>query len=89
MSDLQKLDSFKRRMDRIGIHIDFVGNLPWIYIDKINGIRIKREDYFYGDHGFTVGFLPIRVDQDFRFTDNKKIFELIRKYTGKLFKPIK
>ena len=80
MSDLSKLTIFRDRMKKLNIDIELMGNYPWIYIDSINGNRIKREDYFEGNHGFTIGFLPIRPDQEFHFTDITKIFELIRKY---------
>jgi uncharacterized protein YkuJ len=80
MSDLIKLDVFINRMKKLNIDIELMGNYPWIYIYKINGNTIKREDYFYGEHGFTIGFLPIRPDFEFRFIDITKIFELIRKY---------
>ena len=80
MSDLVKLDVFINRMKKLNIDIELMGNYPWIYIYKINGNTIKREDYFYGEHGFTIGFLPIRPDFEFRFIDITKIFELIRKY---------
>ena len=80
MSDLKKLDVFVRRMKKLNIDVQLMGNYPWIYIDYINGNRVKREDYFEGDHGFTIGFLPIRPDQEFHFTDISKIFQLIRKY---------
>lgn len=80
MSDLIKLDVFRNRMKKLNIDIELMGNYPWIYIRSVNGNIIKREDYFYGEHGFTIGFLPIRPDQEFHFTDITKIFELIRKY---------
>jgi len=80
MSDLKKLDVFVQRMKKLNIDVQLTGNYPWIYIDYINGNRVKREDYFEGDHGFTIGFLPIRPDQEFHFTDISKIFQLIRKY---------
>lgn len=80
MADLAKLDIFRKRMKKMGIDIELMGNYPWIYIRSVNGNIIKREDYFHGEHGFTIGFLPIRPDFEFHFTDITKIFELIRKY---------
>ena len=80
MADLTKLDIFRKRMLKLGIELQMSSNYPWIYIDSVNGNRIKREDYFEGNHGFTIGFLPIRRDQEFHFTDITEIFKLIRKY---------
>jgi hypothetical protein len=79
-ADLGKLAIFRNRMKKLNIDIELMGNYPWIYIYKINGKTIQREDYYEGNHGFTIGFLPIRPDQDFHFTDITKIFELVRKY---------
>jgi hypothetical protein len=75
-----KLDIFMSRMNKLGIDVELMGNIPWIYIHKVNGNRIKSEDYFCGEHGFTIGFLPVRANELFDFTDIKEIFKVIRKY---------
>ncbi len=75
---MEKLDILKKRLDRVGIDIEFAANYPWIYIWKINGKRVKET--FEANHGFTVGFLPVRRDKPFHFTDLNEIFKLIRKY---------
>ena len=72
------LKTFVDRMQRIGIEIKLAANYPWIYIDKINGKRVTET--FEANHGFTIAFLPIRNDQQMRFTDIAEIFKLIRKY---------
>lgn len=83
--DLIKLYVFKERMKKLGIELEMWSNYPWIYIDKVNGNKVKPEDYFHADHGFTVGFHPIKPGQVFEFTDIGEIFKLIRKYKdGKL-----
>jgi len=79
MSDYTKLDMFVKRMEKFGIDVQLAGNYPWIYIDKINGKRVTEK--FHADHGFTIGFLPIRVEQEFAFTDIGEIFKIIRKYS--------
>ena len=68
------------RLRKIGINIEMVGNYPWIYLEKVNGNRIKKDDYFHGNHGFTIAFYPIRKDQVMELTDIRKVFEIIRKY---------
>jgi len=80
MSDLTKLDVFRKRMLKLGVEIEMWSNYPWIYIYKVNGNKVRQEDYFHANHGFTVGFHPIRQDQVFEFTDIGEIFKLIRKY---------
>ena len=36
-----EISIFVRRMKRIGITLELVGNYPWIYLDSVNGNRIK------------------------------------------------
>lgn len=74
------LHVFQRRLKKIGIDIELVGNAPWIYISKINGKTIHKDDYFLGNHGFTVAFYPIALGIPIEFTDIGRIFNLIRKY---------
>ena len=74
-----KLIKFINRLDRININVVLVSNYPWIYLDSINGKRIM--DKFMSDYGFTIMFLPTRLDSPpAEFTDIKEIFKLIRKY---------
>ena len=76
--EADKLKVFVDRMQKININIKLVGNYPWIYIDEINGKRVTEK--FEGNHGFTIAFLPVRVDRELEFTDISEIFKLIRKY---------
>jgi hypothetical protein len=73
-----KLTVFVDRMKRIGIDIELFSNIPWIYINSINGKRVTET--FEANHGFTIAFLPVRADQELAFTDITEIFKLIRKY---------
>lgn len=72
------LKVFIERMQRIGIQIKLASNYPWVYLDEINGKRVIEK--FEGNHGFTIAFLPIRNDQQMKFTDISEVFKLIRKY---------
>jgi hypothetical protein len=74
------LDRLVLRLKAINIEIKLAGNFPWIYIESVNGNAIKEEDFFCGNHGFTVAFLPVQLDKEMKITDIKKTFELIRKY---------
>jgi len=77
---MEKIDTFVRRLKRIGIEVQLMGNVPWIYIYSING-QLVRET-FKGEHGFTIAFYPIREGQELVFTDTTAIFNLIRKYAN-------
>ena len=67
------------RLRKIGVDVELCGNYPWIYLDKVNGNKVKREDFFEGNHGFTIAFLPLK-DEKMELTDIKKVFKIIRKY---------
>lgn len=70
---MEKLDILTRRLSKLNIDISYIGNYPWIYIDKINGKRVIEQ--FHGNHGFTIMFLGAK-----EFTDITEIFKVIRKY---------
>jgi len=74
-----KIKVFVERLKKIGIEVKLVGNYPWVYIDEICGKKVTQR--FNGNHGFTLIFLPSRLDSPVsEFTDIKEIFKLIRKY---------
>lgn len=75
---MDKLTIFINRMKKLNIDIGLAKNVPWIYIDSINGKRVKET--FEGEHGFTIAFIPVRVGLETQFTDEKEIFKLIREY---------
>ena len=67
------------RLKKIGVDIQLAGNYPWIYLDTVNGNKVKPEDYYLGNHGFTIAFLP-KMGEDLKITDIKELFKVIRKY---------
>jgi hypothetical protein len=75
---MKELDIFIKRLKKIGIEITLIGNFPWIYLDAVNGNKVTEK--FFGNHGFTIAFHPITVDQEFKFTDVTHILKIIRKY---------
>jgi hypothetical protein len=80
MKNKDILTVFIDRMKKLDIEVKLTGNFPWIYVDSVNGNRIKKEDYFLGNHGFTLAFYPIKTDQKLEFTDISKLIDLVRKY---------
>jgi DNA-dependent RNA polymerase auxiliary subunit epsilon len=75
---MDKIQIFKNRLNKIGIEINLTGNFPWIYLDTVNGNKVKEK--FMANHGFTIAFLPLKSDKQLEFTDIKEIFNIIRKY---------
>ena len=72
----EPLTVFRNRLLKIGIDCQFIGNYPWIYLDSVNGIKVKGN--FEGNHGFTAFFLPVRADKEMRMTDITIVFSKIR-----------
>jgi hypothetical protein len=74
------LSTLRQRMQRIGIEIELSGNYPWIYLDRVNGIRIRQED-FTANHGFNIAWYGIRNGDKIKLAeDPKTIIALIRRY---------
>ena len=67
---------FVERMAKLGIEVKLCGNYPWIYLDEINGKRVKPEDYYLGNHGFTIAWYRDVME----IIDVSKTIALIRKY---------
>lgn len=71
---MSNLDIFIKRLLKIGVIITLSGNYPWIYIDEINGKKVKEK--YASDWGFVLGYL----NKEFTFENLREIFKLIRKY---------
>ena len=77
---MNEIEVFVNRLKKIGIEVELVGNIPWIYLNKVNGNRVKPEDY-NANHGYTVAWYPVRVGGKPHLDDDlKRTFEVIRKY---------
>jgi hypothetical protein len=72
---------FGDRMRKIGIEVLFAGNVPWIYLYKVNGNLVKEK--FMSEHGFTAAFMPVAANKPTYFTDIGELFKIIRKYSGR------
>lgn len=75
---MEAITTFVERLKKVGVEVTLLGNYPWIYLDKVNGNKVKER--FAGNHGFTIALLPIREGQTLKFTDIPEIFKIIRKY---------
>jgi len=75
---MEKLTIFIKRMEKLGITVELMGNFPWIYLLSINGKQVTET--YLSNHRFTIMFTPVRLGQPHEFTNIKEIFILIRKY---------
>lgn len=69
------LNTFTKRLSKIGIKVEMFGNYPWVYFDTINGKRVTEK--FESEHKFTLCY---RVKGGVVFTNLTEIFKIIRKY---------
>jgi len=70
------IQSFVNRLKKIGVEVELLGNYPWVYLDKVNGKKVKGT--LHADHGFTVFFVAIRRGEPDKITDITEIFKKIR-----------
>jgi len=77
---MNEVEVFINRMKRIGIKLDLVSNIPWIYLYKVNGNRVQPEDY-NANHGYTIAWYPVKVGEKVHLdSDLTRTFKIIRKY---------
>ncbi len=81
MSDLydnenNTLNRFCRRLEKIGISVELAGNYPWIYLDKVNDIKVKGN--YQANHGFTAFWSGVELNSKVVFSDRKVVFNKIR-----------
>ena len=77
-----KVSRLVQRLEKLNINIELMGNFPWVYIIKINNTPVTK--VYYSEHNFTIILLEIRNNQKTNeFINIRKMFNLIRKYTGK------
>lgn len=79
---MKELDIFVKRLQKINIITTYIGNYPWVYLHTVNNITVKEKND--SEHGFVIGYMPIRNDQTFQFSENLSyIFKIIRKYANR------
>lgn len=77
MTKANELKVFIGRLNRIGVKMEVSLNLPWVYIEKVNGNQVKEKGNG-GNHGFTVAW---HTNDGIRMHKNmSQVFELLRRY---------
>ena len=81
MEGTDQLKPLIDRLAKIGIEIKVAGNIPWLYLDSVNGNKIQRED-FTANHGYAIAWISVRKDRPGVRLDEdlKETFRIIRKY---------
>lgn len=79
---MDEVEIFLNRLKKIGIELKLTGNIPWIYLESVNGNLIKEEDYT-SDYGYTIAWYPVRMGAEPHLNyDLDQTFNIIRKYKG-------
>lgn len=77
---MNEVEIFINRLKKIGIELELVGNVPWIYLESVNGNKVRPEDYT-SKYGYTIAWYPVKLNETFNLDkDIKRTFYLIRKY---------
>jgi len=79
---MNEITVFVERLKKIGIQIELASNVPWIYLDKVNGVRIKPEDWYNANHGYCIAYHGVKVGEGphLNWHSMDVTFKLIRKY---------
>lgn len=77
-NELNFIESLVNKLKRINVDVTFMGNYPWIYLDEVNGKKVKGN--FHANHGFTAFFLRMKPDDPIKYhwTDIRTVFKKIR-----------
>lgn len=79
--DTLKIDTFQRRLRKIGVDVEFSVNFPWIYMVSVNGNHINIEDRYMSNYKFTAFILA--QNDEIVFLNRRKTFSIVRKYLNK------
>ena len=85
---MNEVVKFRERLKKIGYEIKLAGNAPWIYLDSVNGNKVKEVDWINANHGYTFAWFPLTIDKEFRlnWADIKTTFMLIWKFGNPIHK---
>ena len=75
---MEKINTFIKRLSKIGIEVVVFSNIPWIYLDSVNDKKVKEK--LESNHCFTIAFRPAKLGSEVEFTDISEIFKIIRQY---------
>lgn len=65
----------KTRLMKIGIDIEFTGNLPMVYLSKVNGVVVS--EIKNAEHGYCIGYVSNPCNLSYRKDLFNKIREII------------
>jgi len=73
----RRLSSLQSKLSRLGINIEFMFNVPYVYLYSVNGNHVNEK--FMSDHRFTVALYKINGSV-YELLDTRVLFKTIRKH---------
>ncbi len=74
---IDPVDRLTNRLKRLGIEVSFKGNLPWVYLDTVNNIKVTEK--FHAKHGYTAFMKGMKIgNEGYKFVDRRNLFAKIR-----------
>ena len=67
-----------KRLAKLNITVEFTSNIPWIYLNKVNGNKVTTK--LDSDYGFTAFWYPIKTNREIKVNSITKLFKEIRKH---------
>ncbi len=74
---VQALERVTTRLTKIGIEIELMGNVPWVYLRSVNGITVTEKKN--ARHGYCIDYKTDKRHLNFR----KDLFAKVRELLGK------
>ena len=76
--EINEIQKFINRMKRLGIETTYASNVPWIYLDTVNGKKVKTK--LDGKHGFTAFWAGVKAGDKIKVNNITELFKEIRKH---------
>ena len=67
-----------KRLAKLNITVEFTGNVPFIYLNKVNDNKITTK--LDSDYGFTAFWYPIKTNREIKVNNITELFKEIRKH---------
>ncbi|ASU03333.1 hypothetical protein [Pseudoalteromonas phage J2-1] len=73
---VQALERVITRLTKIGIELELIGNVPWVYLRSVNGIPVTEKKN--ARHGYCVDYMIGKRHLNFRKDLFAKVRELVK-----------
>ncbi len=57
---MNQLETLVRRLNKLNLKLEIIGNYPWLYLYKVNGKKVK--ELYLSEYGFTIAYSKIKTN---------------------------